>query len=648
MFVKEKNSQSKNNNLNLAKSTAKKYTVATRSLGDNSKISSLDRKNTPLEHSGSPLCSSEERKSTKIEKPLQEEKSVKIFSFQKKEVPTDKEQQYELKKMLGISQKDFVEEFTRQDNKIYSEQTSKEKFVIKKTDELVDTGTIRKLNIAKYNSFNNQHKYRHLTDSAKSKFNSDAAEKLISKKKAVFAYKNRFKQINLDKRNNDNRNLFEYKKENNKVYDHFGKQALEYTAFTLKSAERMRKSYDKDDNLSETVENVAKEPLKIAKDMAYRNLRKKVKSKFFSDDKGNMISSLKKNQQTSFAGRSKKTYQISKAQSVAKSAARDKAVKEYAIAQARAVAAKATASKAAKAAAAKAIAASANTASGGTIFLLGGGIVLLVILLVVVFVMIIALMYPFNYRNKDGNIETVNDDKVIIEEYHKCIDELIDTTNNDIKKMMGTGGSGVGDEVIDGDRYQQYVKEYTQYMVDNFIYQATGIGTPPTEPNQDYYVDPTEIEGNGGEIGPIFEGYEWADDTEGTEVPKGELYDEMLATLAAYNDRQMEANNGKDIIYMDDKSVKEFYSRFEFWELTQTEKSWVCEGCRTKTVTVDVYDSQGNKTGTEDKEEKYCPGHYKIILKLTFNFDLDMVWKEIALDDKGKKYYKDILKEMQN
>lgn len=82
-------------------------------------------------------------------------------------------------------------------------------------------------------------------------------------------------------------------------------------------------------------------------------------------------------------------------------------------------------------------------------------------------------------------------------------------------------------------------------------------------------------------------------------------------------------NNG-DIIFMNDDNVALVYNGTEsgvkFWKLTYKDVFLGCCG-----------------TG--------CPGHYETHYKLTFDFDIERLWEKFGFDDEDKKNYEDVKKD---
>lgn len=149
--------------------------------------------------------------------------------------------------------------------------------------------------------------------------------------------------------------------------------------------------------------------------------------------------------------------------------------------------------------------------------------------------------------------------------------------------------------------------------------------------------------------GAIFEGFRWSPESTGHKVPYGELYDEMLCTIAAYNSKLMNQAGNTDIIFMNDETVEAAYVGANFWELSNWEESVECKSggnCCSEEVAVLVYDEKGKVVGKRYVTQYYCPGHFVIMVELKYDFNLDEVWESYGFDDEDKKTYKEILKQL--
>ena len=147
----------------------------------------------------------------------------------------------------------------------------------------------------------------------------------------------------------------------------------------------------------------------------------------------------------------------------------------------------------------------------------------------------------------------------------------------------------------------------------------------------------------------IFEGFRWSPESTGHKVPYGELYDEMLCTIAAYNSKLMNQAGNTDIIFMNDETVEAAYVGANFWELSNWEESVECKSggnCCSEEVAVLVYDEKGKVVGKRYVTQYYCPGHFVIMVELKYDFNLDEVWESYGFDDEDKKTYKEILKQL--
>lgn len=99
---------------------------------------------------------------------------------------------------------------------------------------------------------------------------------------------------------------------------------------------------------------------------------------------------------------------------------------------------------------------------------------------------------------------------------------------------------------------------------------------------------------------------------------------------------------------MTDETVAGAYGGAEFWNFDYWREDVECPNCGdccSITVQVANYDKNGNFIGYTTEEEKYCPGHFVIMMKLTLDFDLDKVWESYQFDDEDEKNYKDTKKQ---
>lgn len=280
------------------------------------------------------------------------------------------------------------------------------------------------------------------------------------------------------------------------------------------------------------------------------------------------------------------------------------------------------------------------------------------IVLIVLIIAIIAnfIFYPFFYlsiteetTDDYGNvIDTENkiEDSEIpdtVQHYYGVMNSVVDKINGEIESIFAKGDEYNNTGVINPAKKAQYDIDY-QYYLDNILFDDT-----VKEPKKDYWYSEKELSEMGAERGPIFEGFRWSPDTDASKVPYGQLYDEMLCTIAAYNAKIMNQAGNNDIIFMDDQSVEAAYAAANFWELKNWKEDVSCPGggaCCTKKVSVTVYNDNGEAVGTKYETEEYCPGHFVIMVELKLNFVMDEVWDSYGFDNNDKDVYDDILKQL--
>lgn len=338
------------------------------------------------------------------------------------------------------------------------------------------------------------------------------------------------------------------------------------------------------------------------------------------------------------------------------------------------------------------------------------------IILIIVIIAIIAnfIMYPFFYltKKKDkvddlGNeyVENEIEDSPVedtIQHYYEVMDTVVDDYNRDvIQALQNSGGKYNNTGVVNPTEYAQWESDcqawqeqteaFNAACLDGDAYNAYvaqyGNELPSlSPPEEDYWYSEEELSSMGQRRGPIFEGFRWDKDTDGTEVPKGRLYDEMLCTISTFNAKLMtrpdtyvvvnddtntesedtevtqssetgendnsenesSSNGSGDIIFMTDETVAGAYGGAEFWNFDYWREDVECPNCGdccSITVQVAHYDKNGNFIGYTTEEEKYCPGHFVIMMKLTLDFDLDKVWESYQFDDEDEKNYKDTKKQ---
>lgn len=272
------------------------------------------------------------------------------------------------------------------------------------------------------------------------------------------------------------------------------------------------------------------------------------------------------------------------------------------------------------------------------------------------------LLDKFKPSKKDDMVET--EFSVAISEYYAVMNEIVDKTNNQIKFLLSPEAAQIRqNEYGYSDLDEDYVDALHEYYYDWYTWLADGQdGDPPQYPDPDDYStpkDPIDI--------PIFEGYEWDEETEGESVPYNMFYDEMLCTFAAYNDSiltdgepiitwttvtETDLVTGKEvtkkvaekveykatdreIIYFTKEQVEYAYNSLPFWTFTMEDKEVNCGGCM-----------------QISPSEWHCPGHITTYLKLEFDWDMakfqgnlyagpsfwmyyDMIWTQFQKDKAG-------------
>lgn len=331
-----------------------------------------------------------------------------------------------------------------------------------------------------------------------------------------------------------------------------------------------------------------------------------------------------------------------------------------------------------------------------------GAMIIIVVIVVVIMVVVYAISYPFSYItteeevvDDEGNISVIenheeNEVGVVIQHYHQIINQLIDNFNaENIDALFATASQYNNTGVVDPEVQAEYNEKKASYDLwlndDNAWWDAYGDayirgeipypsdpGTPGDYP--DYYYSSEELFMNGGTRGPIFEGFTWSEDTDGTRVPKGIIYNEMLAALATYNvkcwNEQIEEpeeteppeeSNPEDdaddsgyppikFEYLNDDTVSAFYDSMEFWKFSYYELTIDCEDngqCCQRLVTKIIYDNYGVAVTEVKVPEPYCPGHYVIECLLELNFDMNMVFDRLKFNGEDMNSYSEILAQMQ-
>lgn len=282
------------------------------------------------------------------------------------------------------------------------------------------------------------------------------------------------------------------------------------------------------------------------------------------------------------------------------------------------------------------------------------------IVLIVLIIAIVAsfVFYPFFYlsvteetTDDEGNVikteDKIEDSEIpdTVQHYYQVMDKVVDEINEQIEAIFAGGGEKARNTgVIDPVKKAQYDADY-KYWADNVLSDST-----LQEPEKNYWYTAEELCNMGMERGAIFEGFRWSPDSNATRVPYGELYDEMLCTIAAYNAKLMNQGGNNDIIFLDDQSVEAAYAGAHFWELSTWSESVGCSSggkcCKKRVPDGAVYDDKGNAVGPKFKIETYCPGHYVIVVKLKVDFNLNEVWKSYNFDSKDEKIYDEIYKQL--
>lgn len=248
-----------------------------------------------------------------------------------------------------------------------------------------------------------------------------------------------------------------------------------------------------------------------------------------------------------------------------------------------------------------------------------------------------------------------------IAHYYTIMNDIVSETNSGLAYMFGDEAASKQQQLLSVNVNEtEYNKAMMQYYEDMRYYWNIGVkrGEPmPDEPDVMDYSTPKEDY----EI-VIFEGYYWSEETEGTSVPYGQLYDEVLCSIAAYNasmmtdgipqvNYKMQVNpitgeeemvmeedadgNEKPIIesvtylpppdepvLFKDDTVKNSYNSLPFWKVTEEEDMTYCGGCTQKPTFTTVTDEDGT-VRTVATTVSYCPGHLKIYVTLNFDWDIN-------------------------
>lgn len=344
----------------------------------------------------------------------------------------------------------------------------------------------------------------------------------------------------------------------------------------------------------------------------------------------------------------------------------------------------------------------------------GNGSFLLIILVVIILVIVSSVMpvitvaYPFytltvktigfvdkagnfiegtlnDIKNTIGDLFNINDYqkaekeelvdskfKDTIKHYSKIMDDVVKESNKEIATMFGNENIAQMQEEskynYDMDGYNQ---AYSQYVIEHMQWQVSDDGSDePQAPNKSDYITSEKPKREQSK----FEGYFWSDKTEGTSIPYGKLYDEVLCIAAAYNDSLMtdgkpvitykeetvtDPDTGEehtenvidkieyeppsnDITYLTDSQVENLYRSGKFWDLSVYFDTTTCAGCETEIVhgqkPSDPNDPDSPLVDYTD-EIKYCPGHVKGIVTLTFNWDTTELVENLHAGSSYQMYY---------
>lgn len=259
------------------------------------------------------------------------------------------------------------------------------------------------------------------------------------------------------------------------------------------------------------------------------------------------------------------------------------------------------------------------------LFTAGAGISFAAILAVIfiLFIVVIFVCFPFFYKSKDGKSEKDIKDCDFgdsISNYYLVMDKVVDDANEEIRVFVSS------------HRPKPVMHSY------KIVWEVPEIKKLP-------FVIP---------ISP--------DNLPKDKIPKSIIYDEVLCTIATYNQKLMTrpdtvstsaggssvtptgdetefvfsgvtssaGSGGSDttdnggIVFMNDDNVALVYDGTEtgvkFWKLTFKD---VCLG----------FCGDG------------CPGHFETRYKLTFDFDIEKLWAKFGFDDEDKKNYEEVKKD---
>ena len=300
--------------------------------------------------------------------------------------------------------------------------------------------------------------------------------------------------------------------------------------------------------------------------------------------------------------------------------------------------------------------------------------------IVVIVMLLYEITHPFDYLSIKGEDETGNtvytqesmNERDVVTHYHEIMDKEVKKINDEINSILGTASEHENTGVIDPEKYAEYEQQqaaYDAYMeflnvpyeeyVRNHYYNPQSpdymnpdsLSPPPAasqpDPNFDYYYSAGELSERGMQRGPIFEGFKWTEESTGTQVPYGQLYDETLAAIPTNNVK----HDMEEFESLNDDYVGNFYESLGFWQFTNYGETPVpCPyggNCCSYTEPYTITDDKGNPVGQGTRTVEYCPGHYVILLELIYEFDMDKTLDEVLqFDDENKDMYDDILKDI--
>ena len=306
----------------------------------------------------------------------------------------------------------------------------------------------------------------------------------------------------------------------------------------------------------------------------------------------------------------------------------------------------------------------------------GGSVLPIIFIVIIVVILIVFVLFPFFYTSKDGKEDEIEDSTFgeTVLHYYDVMDGVVDDFNAEIDEFLNSSSKYDNTGVENPEKKAQYDLDYSEYQAQYDSYMADydnycmeypdNWGAAPEAPEQDYWYTSAELGSLGMERGPIFEGFVMSDESDAARVPKGELYDEMLCTIATYNTKLMSrpetvgglgdeneengADGGSnDIIFMNDENVAAVYGSSDFWEFNYWEEGVDCPSggnCCSKTVSVRHYDENGNITSVTIEDVDYCPGHYVIMWEVLLDFDLDRVWESYNFDEEDEENYEEVKK----